>query len=436
MTGHEQNLLLDTLLKGLLSPEDGDISLHDLLHGAADLVGALGAVSSADLVNSADSLGASTSVKLLVRLAGREVVANGVRDGAAEDDEIEKRVGTKTVGTVDRDTGGFTAGEETRDDLVLALLVDSEDLTGVLGGDTTHVVVNGGEHRNGLLGNIDTSEDGGGLRDTGQTLVEDLGGQVRELEVNVVLIRTDTTALADLHGHGSGDNVTRGKILGSGCVTLHEALTLTVEKVSTLATRALGDQAASAVNTSGVELNELHVLVGKTSTSDHSHTVTSASVGRSAREVSTAVSTSGENGVVRTEAVEGTVLLVVGNDTLALAVLHDQVNGEELDEVVGVVPERLAVESVKKSVSGTVGGGAAAVCLTTLAVVLALTTESTLVDFALVGSREWAAVVLELNDRCGRLSGHVVNSVLVTQPIGALDRVVHVPPPVVFVHVS
>ena len=369
-------------------------------------------------------------------LAGREVVANGVRDSAAEDDEIEERVGTKTVGTVDGDTGGFTAGEETRDDLVLALVVNSKNLTSVLGGDTTHVVVDGRENGDGLLGNIDTGEDGGGLRDTRQTLVEDLSGQVRELEVDVVLVGTDTTALTNLHGHGTGDNVTGGKILGGGCVTLHEALTLAVEKVSTLATRALGDQAASAVNTSGVELNELHVLVGKTGTSDHSHTVTSASVGRSAREVSTTVSTSGENGVVGAEAVESTVLLVVGNDTLALAVLHDQVNGEELDEVVGVVPKRLAVESVQKSVSGTIGGGAAAVGLTTLAVVLALTTESTLVNLALVGSREGAAVVLELNDRCGRLSGHVVNSVLVTQPVGTLDCVVHVPPPVVLVHVS
>lgn len=431
-----QNLLLDTLLERLLGSEDGNISLHDLLHGAADLVGALGAVSGADLVNSLDSLSSSTGVKLLVRLARREVVANGVRDGTAEDDKIKKRVGTETVSTVDGDTGGFTASEKTRNDLVLAGLVNSEDLTGVLGGDTTHVVVDGGEDGNGLLGNVDTGEDRGGLRDTGETLVENLSRQVRKLEVDVVLIGTDTTALADLHGHGTADDVARGKILGSRCVTLHEALTLAVEKVSTLTTRALGDQAASAVDTGRVELNELHILVGKTGTGNHGHTVTSASVSRSAREVRTTVATSGKNGVVRAEAVESAILLVVGDHTLALAVLHDQVNGEELNEVVGVVPERLAVKSVQKSVTCAVGGGAAAVGLATLAVVLALTTECTLVNLALVCSREGAAVVLELNDGCRRLSCHVVDGVLVTEPIRTLDGVVHVPSPVVLVHVS
>ena len=83
--------------------------------------------------------------------------------------------------------------------------------------------------------------------------------------------------------------------------------------------------------------------------------------------------------MVGKESVESAVLLVVGQDTAALAILHDQVNGEVLDEVVGVVPEGLAVEGVEEGVAGTVGGGAATVGLATLAVLLGLTTESTLV---------------------------------------------------------
>jgi hypothetical protein len=42
--------------------------------------------------------------------------------------------------------------------------------------------------------------------------------------------------------------------------------------------------------------------------------------------------------------VDGSVFLVVGNNTLADAVFHDQVRGEELDEVLGVVAKRLAVD--------------------------------------------------------------------------------------------
>jgi len=209
--------------------------------------------------------------------------------------------------------------------------------------------------------------------------VKDLWWQVRKLEVDVVLVWTDTTALTDLHGHRTRDDITGSKILGGRRVTLHETLSLGVEKISTLTTRSLGDQTSSAVDTSWVELNKLHVLVRKTGTSDHGHTVTGTSVGRCAREVRATVTSSGENGVVSAESVKSTILLVVSHDTLALAILHDQVSGEVLDEVVGVVSKRLAVESVKKSVSGSVSGSAASVSLTTLAVVLALTTKSSLV---------------------------------------------------------
>lgn len=65
---------------------------------------------------------------------------NVVCASTAEDDNIEQRVGTESVSTVDRDTGGFTGGIKTGNDLVFALLVDGEDFTGVFGGDTTHAV--------------------------------------------------------------------------------------------------------------------------------------------------------------------------------------------------------------------------------------------------------------------------------------------------------
>jgi len=371
--------LLDTLVERFLGTENGNIGLHDLLHGEADLVGALGTLSSADLVDDVDGLGTSISGNLLELLSGGEVVTDGVRNSATEDDQVEEGVGTKTVSTVDGDTGGLTTGEETRDDLVVTLSILSDDFTSVLGRDTTHVVVDGRKNGNGLLADIDTSENGGGLRNTGQTLVKNLGGQVRKLEVDVVLVGTNTTTLADLHGHGTRDNVTRSKILGGRGVTLHESLTLGVEEVTTLTTRTLGDQTSSAVDTGRVELNELQILVGKTSTGDHGHTVTGTGVSRGTREVSTSVTTSGQDGVLSAETVNSTILLVVGNDTLALAVLHDQIGGKVLDEVVGVVAKRLSVESVKKSVAGSVSGGAASVGLTTLAELLGLTTECSLV---------------------------------------------------------
>lgn len=369
----------DTIVQGLLGTENGDVRLHGLLHGQADVGGGAGTVRLADLVEVLDGVGGGVGAQGLELGAGARGVTDLVGDGTAKDDKIQQGVGTQTVGTVDGHTGGLTAGVQTGDNLVVAGLVDGQDLTSVLGGDTTHVVVDGGQDRDGLLADIDTRENAGSLRDTGQTLGQDLGRQMAQLQVDVVLVGADTTALADLEGHGTGDDVTRGQILGSRGVTLHEALTLAVQQVSTLTTSTLSDQAAGAVDTGRVELDELEILVGQTGAGNHGHTVTRAGVGRRAGEVGAAVTTSGQDGVVGKKAVQGAVLLVVGEDTAALAVLHDQVDDKVLDEVVGVVAQRLAVESVQQGVAGTISSGAATVGLATLAELAGLTTESTLV---------------------------------------------------------
>jgi fucose 4-O-acetylase-like acetyltransferase len=119
-----------------------------------------------------------------------------------------------------------------------------------------------------------------------------------------------------------------------------------------------------------MELNKFEILIGETSTSNHGHTVTSASVSGCAAEVSTAISTSSQNSVVSQESMQGAVLLVVGKNTAALAVLHDQVQSKILDEVVGVVGKGLAVERVKQSVTRSVSSSAASVGLATLAELL------------------------------------------------------------------
>lgn len=44
--------------------------------------------------------------------------------------------------------------------------------------------------------------------------------------------------------------------------------------------------------------------------------------------------------------------------------------------------------------------------------------------------------MLKFDNGSGSLAGHVVNGILITKPIGTLDGIVHVPSPVVFVHVA
>lgn len=90
---------------------------------------------------------------------------------------------------------------------------------------------------NRLLGNIDAGKDSCGFRDTRQSLVQDVGRQVAELEEDMVLLGTDTSTFSDFEGHGSGDNISGGKVLGGRGVSLHESLTLRVNEVTTLTSR-------------------------------------------------------------------------------------------------------------------------------------------------------------------------------------------------------
>lgn len=91
-----------------------------------------------------------------------------------------------------------------------------------------------------------------------------------------------------------------------------------------------------------MELDEFKILQRETSPGDHGVAVTSAGVRRGAREVSSAVASSGEDGIVGSETVEGAVFLVVSHNADALSfVVHDEVHSEILDEEVCVVAKRL-----------------------------------------------------------------------------------------------
>jgi hypothetical protein len=357
--------LLNTLIQGGLGTEDSGIVLHDLLHVQAKVGSGDGASGVAELVQVGNGLSAGIRGQGLVGGVGGQGIANVVSASTTKDDNIQERVGTETVSSVDRDTGSFTGSVQTGNNLVVSVLINGQDLSSVLGGDTTHVVMDSGQNRDGLLGDIDTRENGSGLRDTGKTLVEDRGGQVRKLEIDVILLGTYTTTLANLHGHGTGNDITGSEILGSGGITLHETLTLGVQEVSSLTAGTLSNEASGTVNTSGVELNKLQILEGETGTGNHGVTITSAGVSRGAREVGTSVSSGGEDGLVRAETVKGTILHVQSEDTTALAVLHDEIQSEVLDEEVGVVAERLSVKSVENGVTGTISDGSATVSLTT-----------------------------------------------------------------------
>ena len=276
----------------------------------------------------------------------------------------------------------------------------------------------------------------GSLKNTRETLMDLLGWQMVQVKVNVVILGTHTTALQDLHGHRAGHDITRGQILGSGRIAFHEAFTLTVPKDTAFTSAALGHQATSAIDTSGMELDKLRVFERESSSGDHTAAITSACVSTSAREVGSTVASSGHNSLISPHSVDSAISHVVGHDSSALATFHEQVHGKVFHEEDAVVSKSTTKERVKHRVTGTVSHSSASVGLTALAKVSRLASEGPLVDLTLASSAERHTVGLELKNGFGCLPGHVLDGILITKPVRSLHSIIEVELPVIVVHVS
>ena len=114
--------LADTLVKRGLGPEHSGITLHGLLHRQPDLRCWLGTVRGPDLVQKLNRLDTGLVIDLLVRLAWSEGLFDVVGASAAEDDDVQERVGAETIRAVYRDTSGLTSSIKTGDNLVFTVL--------------------------------------------------------------------------------------------------------------------------------------------------------------------------------------------------------------------------------------------------------------------------------------------------------------------------
>ena len=188
-------------LQEVLPAENSSVFLHGLLHFQSNLSSARASSRVSKHVKVGNALFTSISGQLALGLTRLLVLFSSFSASATENDQIEERVSSKSVGSMDRSTGSLTAGKQAWNYLVITLSILREDLTTPVGRNTTHVVMHGGKDGNGLLGCIDTSEDMSSLKNTWETLMDLLGWQMVQVEVNVVIIGTHTTALQDLHGH-------------------------------------------------------------------------------------------------------------------------------------------------------------------------------------------------------------------------------------------
>ena len=86
---------------------------------------------------------------------------------------------------------------------------------------------------------------------------------------------------------------------------------------------------------------------------------------------------------------------------------------------------------MQKRMACSVSGSTSASRLPTFSIVLALPAKGSLINPALFGSRKRQAHVFQFEYRLGPHGTHVFDSILISNVIRALDRVVHVPTPII-----
>ena len=336
---------------------------------------------------------------------------------------------------MNRNTGGFADSHEPRHNRLTAVGCKCQCFGVAVGRDAAHVVVHGRQNRDRLFHDIDAGKNPCRLGNTRQTFVDDFRSEVFQMQVDMILVRADAAAFTDLNRHRATDNIPRGEVLRVGRIALHEAFTLGICQVTALTARTLGDQTAGAVNAGWVKLNELHILQRQSGTQHHRVAVAGARVCRGTGEERPPVTTGGENDAPGTKTVNRAFCHVDRNDAATLTVFHDQVDRKILDIEGRIVFQGLLVQRMQHRMPGSVRGRTGALCRA-LAITRCHAAERTLIDLAFLGPRERYTVMLEFDDRVRRLLAHVFDRILVTEPVGTLDRVVHVPAPVVFTHVA
>ena len=328
-----------------------------------------------------------------------------------------------------RDARALTGGVQARNDGVVVL----QHLTVVVGGDASHRVVRGGHDRHRLGHGVDAEVRAGELGDVGKLRLEDLGTEVRAVEVDVVLVGSGTAPFEHLLDHAAGHDVARCQVFDGGGVALHEALARRVAQDRALTAGALGEQDAEARETGRVELEELDVLERQALAPDDADAVARQGVGVGGRLVDLPEPARREDDGLGVEDVEITRRELVGDDAgdlgVAVGILHrDEIERVELVEEVDAELDAVLEQRLQDHVARAVGGVAGATD-GRLAVVGGVTAEATLVDLALGGAVEGQPHVLEVDDGVDRLLGEDLRGILVDEVVAALDGVEGVPLP-------
>ena len=257
-----------------------------------------------------------------------------------------------------------------------------------------------------------------------------------DFQQHVVFVFAAAASFENFHRHGAGNHVARSQVFHGRGVAFHKALAVGVEQDTAFAAHAFGNQHAGTGHTGGVKLPEFHVFQRNAGAGADAQAVAGVHKGIGGRSVNTAGAAGGKQHGFGVEDIDfaGFHFHCGYADHVAVFVA-DQVKRRPFDEKLGVGAHVLLVQGVQHGVAGTVGHRAGAL-YRAFAELGGVAAEGALVDFAAFHAVKGHAHVFELNhrSRCG--AGHKFNGVLVAEPVGTFDGVVHMPVPAVFLHIA
>ena len=324
---------LVALLEHFAGAEHRAVGLHHLLHLEPQVRGRRSAGGMAEPVQARQRPLGGILRQIGMPVAGGNDLGAAQRRRPPEHHKIDERIGPEPVRAMHGHASRFAQRHQAGHDRIVVAVLLGQGLAVIIRRDAPHVVVDRGEHRDRLPGHVDPRENLRRLGDPGQPLVQHLGIEMIEVQVDVIVLAADAAAFADFYRHGARDHVARGEVLGGRRIALHEALALGVDQIGAFPARPLSDQNAGPVDAGGMELHELHVLERQACAQHHGVAVAGAGVGARAGEVGAAVAAGRQDRLVRLEAVDRAVVEIERDDAATAAVLvHDQIDGEELDE--------------------------------------------------------------------------------------------------------
>ena len=334
-------------------------------------------------------------------------------------------------------TGRFTNRHQAGHDTVRVAILLGQHFAVEIGRDAAHIVVHGRQNRNRGLVDINPREHARGFRDARQAFGEDIRAKVLKMQEDVILVRADAASLADFHRHRTGDEIARGEIFHTRRIPLHKAFAIGIGQISAFTARAFCDQAACAINTGRVELDELHILKRQSGPQHHRIAVTGAGVRGCAREEGAAIAARCENGLLGAETVECAVIELPRCHAAADAIIiHNQIKREIFDKEFRLVFDALAIKRVQHGVARAVSGSTCALHWRAFAHLGCVAAKRALIDIALFIAREGHAPMLKLVNRFGRFAAEIFDRILIAQPVRPFDRVIHVPAPVIRTHIA